>query len=735
MAEHVQASLDAMVAPLLDLQERQVFTPDEVRAILARRRESEYKLRRRQCRKADFVSYLQEEMRLEQLRSLRAKRQKREEDQKRFSQRDRPQNDRQTKHMGDRHVLQHILLLWTRTLRKYRDDLGLWLSYIEFLKSTNRLYRKLSAVYGEALRFHPRATGLWIEASSYEFFERSNVDGARILLQRALRLNPTSRELWLQSFVLELHVAQKLEGRRRILLQGGDDNKRTNEAESDAEANDDTNKQPVQGDPYVLATIVVEHAAQQLKVDKDVHALYLECLQCCQSFPLESTRALQQDLLTKLKSASKMSDGSSTVLSWMAEAAWVRNTTRSRQSNRSESSEPISKRPRTDDASNNEPQKQYRDPVLQVLRNATQTVRTEEMYLEAIRFLSGHLRQLEEREGDDDSDDDAVHEAGSLLDALWAEARASDFFTPRMVLGYVDHLVENAEVDDDKGQVSDVAIQVLQDYIDSSAAAKQAAAGIPAAVWLRLVQLQTSNMEDAIATLRRAIDHTPPYQRDHITLLVQLMGALLEGKALPSERSKELWSLVDRILLAYPGMTRQPIHESEDPAFGVRNVPEACLALQQHVAEHEGLDGSRRLYEKLLFHSGFARCALQEEGGSHCLERIVDQALATESKCVLWKERRTNLLRIIDFAVRTISSKQSLDKYRKARDEIKYEYVTLLSNHRISNVRLCWRLTMSLFLLHSERLLEATSFYFLPVLRFHQRYHRLTCRRLTSHRS
>jgi U3 small nucleolar RNA-associated protein 6 len=733
MAEHVQASLDAMVAPLLDLQERQVFTPDEVRAILSRRRESEYKLRRRQCRKADFVSYLQEEMRLEQLRSLRAKRQKREEDQKRFSQRDRPQNDRQTKHIGDRHVLQHILLLWTRTLRKYRDDLGLWLSYIEFLKSTNRLYRKLSAVYGEALRFHPRATGLWIEASSYEFFERSNVDGARILLQRALRLNPTSRELWLQSFVLELHVAQKLEGRRRILLQGdGDDNKPSNEAESDAEANDDTNKQPVQGDPYVLAKIVIEHAAQQLKVDKDVHALYLECLQSCRSFPLESTRALQQDLLTKLKSASKMSDGSSTVLSWMAEAAWVRNTTRSRQSNRSESSEPISKRPRTDDASNNEPQKQYRDPVLQVLRNATHAVRTEEMYLEAIRFLSGHVRQLEERGNDDDSDDDAVHEAGSLLDALWAEARATDFFTPRMVLGYVDYLVENAEVDDDEGRVSDEAIQVLQDYIDSSAAAKQAAAGsIPAAVWLRLVQLQTPNMVDAIATLRRAIDHTPPYQRDHLTLLVQLMGALLEGKVVSSERSKELWSLMDRVLLTYPGTTLQPTDErAVDPAFGISN--EACLALQQHVAEHEGLDGSRRLYEKLLFHSGFARCALQEEDGSHFLERIVDQAVAAESKCVLWKERRTNLLRIIDFALRTIPSKQSLDKYRKARDEIKYEYVTL----RVGYVNLvCWRLTLSLCLHHSEWLLKATSVYFLPALRFNQRYHLLTRRRLTSHRS
>jgi U3 small nucleolar RNA-associated protein 6 len=696
MAEHVQASLDAMVAPLLDLQERQVFSPDEVRSILARRRESEYRLRRRQCRKADFVSYLQEEIRLEQLRTLRAKRQKREEDQKRFAAKDRqpPQNDRQSKHVGDRHVLQHILLLWTRTLRKYRDDLGLWLSYIEFLKSTQRLYRKLSAVYGEALRFHPRATGLWIEASSWELFERSNVDGARVLLQRALRLNPRSRELWLQSFVLELHVAQKLEGRRRVLLDdGGDDGDKdslTNAVESDDEDKDESiKKQEAKPDPYALARIVIEHAAKELKVEQDVHALYLECLQSCQAFPLESTRALQRDLLDTLKSASKASGGPSTVMSWMAEAAWVRNTTASRipRGNRpSKSLEPSSKRARTrtDDDTGNDKSQQYRDPVLQVLRNATREVRTEDMYLEAIRFLSGHVRLLQESEDDDDHDDDengAAHEARSLLDALWTEARASDFFTARMVLGYVDYVVENANEDDERKLV-DVAICVLQDYIGSesnTASATASAAGVPAEVWLRLVQLQNPNTEEAIATLRRGVDRTLSHQRDHLTLLVQLMGSLMELQSVSSERSKDLWSLVDRILLAYPGTTLHRTHESAaDSAFQVRSVPQAFLVFQQHVADHEGLDGSRRLYEKLLFKSGFPKCALLEEDGPHYLLQIVDQAMAAESKCVLWKERRVNLLRIVDFALRTIPSKQYMDKYSKARDEIQYGYVTQL---------------------------------------------------------
>ena len=80
MAEQVQAVLDALVPALMDLQERQIFSPEEIRATVARRRDSEYLLRRRaNARKSDFLQYLQQEMALEKLRKLRVERLKRQE--------------------------------------------------------------------------------------------------------------------------------------------------------------------------------------------------------------------------------------------------------------------------------------------------------------------------------------------------------------------------------------------------------------------------------------------------------------------------------------------------------------------------------------------------------------------------------------------------------------------------------------------------------------------------------
>ena len=67
MAEQVQAILDRMVPALRDLMDKEVFTESEVKAIVERRRESEYLLRRRSARKADYLRYIEAERNLEKL--------------------------------------------------------------------------------------------------------------------------------------------------------------------------------------------------------------------------------------------------------------------------------------------------------------------------------------------------------------------------------------------------------------------------------------------------------------------------------------------------------------------------------------------------------------------------------------------------------------------------------------------------------------------------------------------
>ena len=273
MAEQVQAVLDSMVAPLRDLLERNIFSQEEITAIVARRRESEYLLRRRTARKADYLRYLESEMQLERLRDLRT-------------------NTKKKDSIGDVHIVQHVHFIFTRLLRKYKSDVSLYLEYIDFCKSTSSL-KTLSKVYAQALQFHSRNVGLWIAAASHEFFAQASVANARILLQRGIRVNPSSPELWLQYLSLELHHVQKLKGRREILQL----------------------QQEETEDSLHIVTVVYDNAIQAIPQNV---VFRLQCLDQCNQFP--STQALQTHIVETMAR-----DFETNVQAWIARAAFASN--------------------------------------------------------------------------------------------------------------------------------------------------------------------------------------------------------------------------------------------------------------------------------------------------------------------------------------------------------------------------------------------------------------------------
>jgi U3 small nucleolar RNA-associated protein 6 len=375
MAEHVQAILDEMVAPLRDLQEREIFSDDEIHAIVQRRRSSEYLLRRRIPRKSDFLDYLQAEMNLEKLRKLRMKRRKRTTEQS-------EQQESESKRPGDKHILRHIHLLWTRTLRKYRSDMSLYLQYAEYLIEIGA-FQKLSTLYANALQIFPHQVGLWIQAASHEFFHAGNIPTARVLLQRGLRMNKASRELWMQSFVLELHFVQKLVGRQTILLgkqQRSDDGQ------------------------YELAKLVYDHAIQEVL---DVQ-FRLQFLDQCRHFP--DTQFLKEHILQTI-----CDDHPTEPEAWIARAmhAWENPNG------------PVAKNQRS------EKQASFHDPVLHILRRSTLDIPTKDMYLAVTRFLSTYVKEQRNKE-----------EARKLLQTLYTEAMSSqELCASELVMDYVDFLV------------------------------------------------------------------------------------------------------------------------------------------------------------------------------------------------------------------------------------------------------------------------------------------------------
>jgi hypothetical protein len=141
MAEQVQSIMERMVIPLKDLRSRNIFTPSEIQHIVNRRRRSEYTLQRRSgaVLLSDYLTYIEEEVQLEQLRKLRKEKvllewndkvRRRSAAETRHSSKDADDDDQQqqqavykTSGPGDSHIISHIHFLYQRTLRKFQYPL------------------------------------------------------------------------------------------------------------------------------------------------------------------------------------------------------------------------------------------------------------------------------------------------------------------------------------------------------------------------------------------------------------------------------------------------------------------------------------------------------------------------------------------------------------------------------------------------------------------------------------
>lgn len=405
MAEQVQAVLDGMVAPLRNLMERGIFSQEEIKAIVTRRRDSEYLVRRRVARKADFLRYIEKELQLEQLRELRMK------------------THKITKHeVGDKHIVQHVHFLFARILRKFRDDVSLYLEYIDFCKSI-RSFKTLSKVYAQALQVNPRNAGLWIAAASHEFFEEGSVANARILLQRGLRVNSSSPELWLQYFLLELHYIQKLKGRREILQQ--------------EQAKENDNSQSL--DNKSIPTLVYDNAITAIPAVPEFRLQFMDLLE---KFP--STTTLKSHIMETLAR-----DFESDPNAWIARAAYtVRQKTNDETIGfevETQDYEQVSKRRKKDGTTNNDEEESNSYPVLAVMEEAMEAVPTAEMYVQSIQFL----RSLDENE----------EEYQLFIHKLLIQAKDKEIFTTKLTLEEADVLVQEGKLN--------AAIQTLQEAATS----------------------------------------------------------------------------------------------------------------------------------------------------------------------------------------------------------------------------------------------------------------------------
>lgn len=537
MAEHVQEALDRMVAPLRDLMEREIFSEQEVKAIVERRRESEYLLRRITARKADFLRYIQAEQDLERLRQLRMKQRHRDHLKSKTT-----IENKEEQRIGDAHIVQHLHLLFVRAIRKFRSDLSLHLLHADFCKQM-KSYSRLGRVYTEALQIFPRQSGLWIEAASNEFFgPNHSIGNARVLLQRGIRFNKTSEDIWLQYFSLELHFAQTLRGRRQILLGS----KVTEEIAESAD--------------YKIAEIIYTNAVKAVPDSIEVRLRFLDI---CREFP--DTEGLMKTIQEEMGK-----DFGDKPEVWVARALFEAE----KQSKESDTKGEDEEAEQSDRSKRPSKKAKREDSVVKVLRQAIQTVPSDDMYLHAIRFSRTYEAELRQKGGELSQIEEFL---SRILDTIAGHNSAD------LALEHADYLMECDKTID--------AVKVLETFCSEKRPTK-------ASVWIQWAGLTSPPQPQSI--LNKALNVIPmSHLHEHMTVLLQYFGYQLSENT----SMDKLLDTFQRILLLGPGSEDFAVVDlGSCERFGLENVSDACLKFLNY-ALTLGVQNARKVYSLVLFQS------------------------------------------------------------------------------------------------------------------------------------
>ncbi|KAI8886444.1 hypothetical protein K501DRAFT_244139 [Backusella circina FSU 941] len=202
MAETVQYYLERMIPELEDLEKHNVFSKTEIKAIIKKRTNLEYALKRRIAKKIDFLRCIEYEMNVEELRKKRVER--------------LGLKAEFLKTKREYSGVKRIFALFRRATTKFKGDVALWLQYIDYAKKSNSR-NVLSSIFTQAIQYHPGNASLWIMAASWEHDQNANPSAARTLMQRSLRMNPENELLWQEYMKLELIYVEKIKIRRRVL--------------------------------------------------------------------------------------------------------------------------------------------------------------------------------------------------------------------------------------------------------------------------------------------------------------------------------------------------------------------------------------------------------------------------------------------------------------------------------------------------------------------------------------
>ncbi|CAF4576596.1 unnamed protein product, partial [Rotaria sp. Silwood1] len=202
MAEVVQRHLEDMLSEFEQAKRIGLFTEAEIKKIVRTRRRHEYKIIRRTKEKECYLDYIKYETHLLKLVQLRREKLKLGRINK--------------KNEIDLSIKRRIERLFRSACHRFKKDVNLWLTFIEFLKKQHD-YSTASSTFTSALHTHGNKYWLWIMAAKFEFETMVSPSSARSLFQRALRIMPQEKKLWLEYFKFELLYVELVQKRQAVL--------------------------------------------------------------------------------------------------------------------------------------------------------------------------------------------------------------------------------------------------------------------------------------------------------------------------------------------------------------------------------------------------------------------------------------------------------------------------------------------------------------------------------------
>lgn len=200
MAEFVQKNIENFIQELEQMQRIGLFTRDQTREILRRRKRFEYRLRRMKKSKEDFLKYIQYELNLYDLIQKRRTRLGITE----------KRND------IDLLIAKRVNRLFKKAVLTFKNDSKLWLSHIEFCTRMGWEHA-VSSLYTRMLQLHSKRPEIWVAAAKWHLEHNNSPEMARKLLQRGLLFNDNSQLLWHEYFRMELIYTDKMRKRMDVL--------------------------------------------------------------------------------------------------------------------------------------------------------------------------------------------------------------------------------------------------------------------------------------------------------------------------------------------------------------------------------------------------------------------------------------------------------------------------------------------------------------------------------------